>query len=453
MSAAVDQRPYFLSGATQPYDVRRGNLLKLQAALKKHETKLLEALHKDLRKHPNESFLSELGIVYEELRHMLKGLKKWMKPKKVRTPMSLSPARSYIVSEALGRVLVIAPWNYPLQLAINPLVGALAAGNVVTLKPSELTPHTSAAIAEMVRETFAPELVQVVEGGIDVSTALLEEPWDHIFFTGSTAVGYIIAEAAAKHLTPCTLELGGKSPCIVTRHANFKLAARRIVFGKLLNAGQTCVAPDYLLVEDGQEHTLIEAIKAEIKYRYGENPLQNLQLPKIVNGRHFQRLTAMLSPEFIVHGGRTDAKDQLIEPTLLLDVPLSHPAMNEEIFGPILPVLTYKSLDDALALIKGRDHPLALYVFSEKKDEQEKVMRGCRFGGGAINDTLMHLANGNLPFGGVGKSGYGAYHGQTSFNCFVHKKSILKNPTWLDMPIRYAPFTALKDKLVRFFLA
>lgn len=453
MSTVIDQRPYFLSGATQDYESRRDNLLKLKAALKKHETKLLEALHKDLRKGEGEGFLTEVGIIYDELRHVLKGLKKWMKPTKVSTPMSLAPAKSYIAAEALGRVLVIAPWNYPLHLAILPMIGAIGAGNVVTLKPSELTPHTSSAIAAMIREAFAPEFLQVVEGGADVSTELLEMQWDHIFFTGSTAVGHIVAQAAAKHLTPCVLELGGKSPCIVSRNADMKLAARRIVFGKLLNAGQTCVAPDYLLVEDGHEQELIAELKNEIKRQYGEQPLQNLQYPKIVSGRHFQRLSAMLSPDHIVHGGKTDAQQQLIEPTLMLDVPIDHPSMKEEIFGPILPILTFKVLDDALSFIKSRDHPLALYVFSQDKTEQERAMRGLRFGGGAINDTLMHLANGNLPFGGVGKSGYGAYHGKSSFDCFVHKKAILKNPTWIDLPIRYAPFSKIKDRLVRFFLA
>lgn len=448
-----DQTAYFLSGATQTYEVRRNNLLKLAAAVKKHEKNLLDALQKDLRKHPHEGFLSEVGLVYDELNHMLKGLKKWLKPKKVSTPLSLAPAKSYIASEALGRVLIIAPWNYPVQLALSPLVGALAAGNVVTLKPSELTPYSSQALTALLHETFGPELVQVIEGGVDVSTELLEKQWDSIFFTGSTAVGQIVAQAAARHLTPCTLELGGKSPCIVTAKANIKLAARRIVFGKLLNSGQTCVAPDYLLVEKGIEKELMHALSAEITLRYGANPLENLQLPKIVSDRHFQRLTAMITPEFVIHGGRTDARQHLIEPTLLLNIPIDHPTMREEIFGPILPILTYEKLDDALQLIKSRDHPLALYIFSEDAAEQEAAMRGCRFGGGAINDTLMHLANGQLPFGGVGKSGYGAYHGQSSFDCFVHKKAILKNPTWFDMPIRYAPWTSLKDRIIRFFLA
>lgn len=451
--AIKDQRPYFLSGATRSYESRRANLLRLREGLKKHEATLLEALYKDLRKDPHEGFLSELGIVYDEMNHALKGLKKWMKPRRVSTPLSLKPAKSYIIPEALGRVLVIAPWNYPLQLAINPVIGALAAGNVVTLKPSELTPHTSAAIVGLVADSLPPEVLQVVEGGVDVSTALLEEAWDHIFFTGSTAVGHVVAMAAAKHLTPCTLELGGKSPCVITRNADIKLAARRVVFGKMLNAGQTCVAPDYLLVERGIEKDLLDAISQEIASRYGTNPLTNPQYPKIVSDRHYQRLSSMITPKYVVHGGRTDPKEHLIEPTILLNVPLDHVSMKEEIFGPILPLLTFERLDDALELITSRDHPLSLYIFSNDSAEQEKVIRSCRFGGGAINDTLMHLANANLPFGGVGKSGYGSYHGESSFNCFVHQKSILKNPTWFDMPIRYAPWSHLKNRLVRFFMS
>ncbi|MBC7533875.1 MAG: aldehyde dehydrogenase [Oligoflexus sp.] len=447
-----NQIAYFMSGATRSYEARRNSLLKLKAALQKHEHTLLEALHKDLRKHPNEGYVSELGIIYDEISHVLKGLKGWMKPRRVATPMSLQPASSHIVSEALGRVLVIAPWNYPLQLAINPAVGALAAGNVVMLKPSELTPHTSKAIATLVRETFDPGLFQVVEGGVDVSTRLLEEQWDHIFFTGSTGVGQIVALAAAKHLTPCTLELGGKSPCIVTRSANMSLAARRIVFGKLLNAGQTCVAPDYLLVEKGAEDELLKAMIKEVEMRYGQNPLENTQLPCIVNDRNFQRLSAFIQPKLVAHGGRTNAMERLIEPTFMINVPLDHPVMMEEIFGPILPIVTFDKLDDAIRIINSREHPLALYIFSENADEQERVTRSCRFGGGAINDTLMHLANANLPFGGVGKSGYGRYHGKNSFDCFVHQKAILKTATWFDMPIRYAPWTPMKDKLVRLFL-
>ncbi|MES2744282.1 MAG: aldehyde dehydrogenase [Bdellovibrionota bacterium] len=448
----VDQRPFFLTGATRSFEARRDNLVKLRTALKTNETALLDALHKDLRKHPTEGFLSELGLVYDELNHMIKGVKKWMRPRRVSTPLSLKPAKSYIVPEAFGRVLVISPWNYPLQLALNPLIGALAAGNVVTLKPSELTPHTSAAMARVLGEIFAPELVQVIEGGVDVSTELLAQPWDFIFFTGSTAVGHVVAEAAAKHLTPCVLELGGKSPCIVTKHADLKLAARRIVFGKLLNAGQTCVAPDYLLVERGIQQEFLKLLSNEITMRYGANPLENEQLPKIVSDRHFRRLSGMITPQLVVHGGRTDAMKQLIEPTVMLNVPLDHPSMKEEIFGPILPVLSYDKLDEALSFVNDRDHPLAMYIFSNDSTEQDKAMRDCRFGGGAVNDTLMHLANSNLPFGGVGKSGYGAYHGRLSFDCFVHKKAVLKNVTWIDMPVRYAPWTPLKDKLARLFM-
>ncbi len=446
------QSEYFLSGATQSYEARINSLHKLKAGLKKHEAALIEALQKDLRKNPSESYISEIGIIYDEIAHALRGLKGWMKPKRVATPLSLQPASSHIVSEALGRVLIIAPWNYPVQLAINPAVGALAAGNVITLKPSEMTPHCSQAIATMVRDTFDPALFLVVEGGVDVSAALLAEQWDHIFFTGSISVGQIVAEAAAKHLTPCTLELGGKSPCVVTKHANVALAARRIVFGKLLNAGQTCVAPDYLLVEKGMEKLLLEAMIKEVEKRYGNNPLENPDLPKIINDKNFQRLVAFIQPQLVAFGGRTDAALRLIEPTFLLNVSLDNPVMKEEIFGPILPFVSFDKIEDAIRMINAREHPLALYIFSENTREQNQLMRGCRFGGGAINDTLMHLANANLPFGGVGKSGYGRYHGSNSFDCFVHKKAILKTSTLIDMPIRYAPWTPFKDKLLRLFI-
>lgn len=450
--AHASQNSYFMSGATRTYEARRLTLLKLRAALRKHEPLLLEALQKDLRKHPHESYMTEIGFIYDELHHVIQGLKSWMKPRKVSTPLSLQPGSSMIIPEALGRVLVIAPWNYPLQLAINPVIGALAAGNVVTLKPSELTPHVSAAIALMVRESFEPALFHIVEGGVDVSECLLAEKWDHIFFTGSTAVGKIVAVAAAKQLAPVTLELGGKSPCIVTKSANIELAARRIVFGKVLNAGQTCVAPDYLLVEKGAEQDLIKAMRREIELRYGSNPLENPDMPRIVSDRHFQRLTKLMDPKYIVAGGRTDASQLLIEPTLFLNFPIDHPLMQEELFGPLLPILTYDKIEDAIRLITERDHPLALYIFSEDKDEQESVIRGTRFGGGAINDTIMHLANANLPFGGVGASGHGNYHGVSSFECFVHHKSVLKTSTFIDLPFRYAPWTPLKNKLIRLFL-
>ncbi len=449
----IDQNPYFLSGKTQSLDARRTQLLKLKAALKQNESLLLDALQKDLRKHPHEAFMSELGIIYDEIKHTLKHLKTWVKPRKVRTPPSLAPAKSYIVPQALGRVLIIAPWNYPLQLAITPLVGAIAGGNVVTIKPSELTPHTSAAIAKVIGEAFSPEYIQVIEGGVDVSTALLKERWDLIFFTGSTAVGQVVAEAAAKHLTPTILELGGKSPCLVTRQADLALAARRIIFGKILNSGQSCIAPDYLLVEKGVEKELIKELIEEITIQLGEKPLENPDMPKVVNSKHFARLTAMITPDYLVHGGKTDPSQHLIEPTILLNIPKDHPSMREEIFGPILPIMTYDRLEDAMQFIQEGDYPLSLYIFSNDADEQRLVTRTLRYGGGSINDTMSHIANTNLPFGGVGKSGWGAYHGEASFHCFVHKKAIFNAPTWIDLPIRYAPWTKLKNRIIRFFLS
>lgn len=446
------QDNYFQTGITRSEGFRLQQLHKLMRATKLHEKAILEALGKDLRKHETEAFLAEVGIIYVEISDAIKQLKRWMKPRRVGSPLTVWPARSRIVSEPLGRSLIISPWNYPYQLTLAPLIGAIAAGNVAVIKPSEMAPHTATILEKLINETFAPEYLHVMTGGVELSQKMLDCRWDHIFFTGSTAIGKVVAAAAAKYLTPCTLELGGKSPCIVTRKANLEVTARRIVFGKFLNAGQTCVAPDYILVEESVHDAFIEAMRREITVRFGTEPLRNEQLPRIINQRHFLRLVRMLEPSKINFGGRTDAGQLLIEPTLMTGVLMDDPVMQEEIFGPILPIIPIKDLAQAKQFILGFEKPLALYLFSNDAREQDDIIDSVSFGGGCINDTLMHLANSNLPFGGVGASGSGAYHGQHSFDAFSHKKAILVNGTLFDLPVRYFPWVQYKEKILRLLM-
>jgi aldehyde dehydrogenase (NAD+) len=446
------QDQYFQSGATRGYEFRREQLQKLLQVVRRHERDILEALARDLRKHETEAYLAEIGIVYAELSDALKHLKRWMKPRKVGSPLTVFPARSRIVPEPLGRSLIISPWNYPYQLTIAPLIGAIAAGNVAVIKPSELAPQTALLLEKLINENFAPEYLHVLNGGVELSQQLLDRRWDHIFFTGSTAVGKLIAAAAAKHLTPCTLELGGKSPCLVSRKANLEVTARRIIFGKFLNAGQTCVAPDYILVEDPVHDPLIEALRKEISLRFGPEPLRNEQLPRIINERHFQRLQRLIDPAKVNFGGRSDPTQLLIEPTLMTGVQPHDPVMQEEIFGPVLPIIAVKNLEQAKKFILGFEKPLALYLFSDDAAEQRDIIGSVSFGGGCINDTLMHLANPELPFGGVGASGMGSYHGQHSFDAFSHKKAVLVNGTALDLPVRYFPWIPSKEKVLRLLL-
>ncbi len=448
----IRQDSYFQSGATRSYAFRRQQLEKLKALVLANQTVIFDALKKDLRKHESESYLAEVGFLCAEISDAIKHLKKWMKPKKVSSPLVVWPARSRIVPEPLGRSLLISPWNYPFQLTLAPLVGSMAAGNVSVIKPSELAPNTAEILEHLINSHFPAEYIHVVTGGADLSQRLLEHRWDHIFFTGSTAIGKVIASAAAKHLTPCTLELGGKSPCLVTKNARLDVTVRRIVFGKFLNGGQTCVAPDYVLVEDSVHDAFVQAMKQEIRLRFGMDPLSNSQLPKIINRRHFDRLMRLIEPSKVSIGGRNDLSELLIEPTLLTGIKMSDPVMQEEIFGPILPVIPYKDLNEAKSIISGFEKPLALYLFSESELEQAEIINTVSFGGGCINDTLMHLANPKLPFGGVGASGTGAYHGQYSFEIFSHMKAVLVNSTNFDLPARYAPWTQWKDQLMRWIL-
>lgn len=401
-------------------------LNKLQDAIGKHEKDLLTALRKDLNKSEAEAYSSEIKIVLEEIRFTLENLSPWMAPKQVDTPSFLGDATSVIYPEPYGVALIISPWNYPFQLAVAPLVGAMAAGNCAVLKPSEFTPETSRMLARLVQENFPEEYIAVVEGEVEASTALLREKFDTIFFTGSTPVGKVVMEAAAKHLTPVTLELGGKSPCIVHGDADLESAAKRIARGKFLNAGQTCVAPDYLLVQREVKDAFLAELKAAIHALYGEDITRNPDFPRIVSEKHFNRLSSFLSDGELVFGGRTDASRLFIEPTILDSITWEDPVMRDEIFGPILPVLVYDDLTEALDKITSRPKPLALYVFSENTEVQDRILGSVSFGGGCVNETLAHLTSPFLPFGGVGESGMGSYHGQGSFDTFSHKKSILK---------------------------
>lgn len=442
------QKSYYGTGATRNLDFRIAQLKKLRQAIVDREREIIEALRVDLNKSEKEAYAFEISIVYQEIAHTIKHLKRWMKPKKVKTPMTHSGSRSYIVPEPLGAALIIAPWNYPFMLALDPLVGALAAGNTVVLKPSELAPTVSAVMTKLLRETFEPQYVAVVEGGVEESRELLEQPFDKIFFTGSVAVGKVVMEAAAKRLTRVTLELGGKSPCIVHNDAQLKLAAQRIAFGKFSNAGQTCVAPDYLLVHRSVKEKLLIYLHEAIVSFYGEQPLQSPDYGKIISRRHYERLIKFLQDGEIASGGKSDDDKLQIEPTVLDQITWDMPVMQEEIFGPILPVLTYDSLDEVVSLINARPKPLALYIFSEDKKVQNTLLERVPFGGGCVNDTLMHFGSTHLPVGGVGESGMGSYHGEMSFQIFSHMKSILKQTTKYDIPFRY-PSSKIGLKIIR----
>jgi len=443
------QREYFQSGITRPLSFRLARLKDLRQAVLRFEQEILDALKNDLNKTPFEAHATEIGMVLGELKCTIKHLPAWVKPRKVKTPLSNFLARSYITPEPYGIALILAPWNYPFNLTLAPLIGALAAGNCCIVKPSVYAPHTSAVIAQIIRACFEEEFVAVVEGGRQVNQDLLEEKFDYIFFTGSVAVGKTVMLAAAAKLTPVTLELGGKSPCIVDREANIDLAARRITWGKFLNAGQTCVAPDYLLVHKQVKDELINRMKSYIHDFYGRYPCSNPDYPKIINRKHFQRLLGLLKQGDIVTGGQYNEEKLVIEPTIMDHVSWEDPVMQEEIFGPILPVLEYADLTEMIAAINLRPQPLALYFFSTNRKKQQRILANVSFGGGCINDTIMHLANPYLPFGGVGNSGMGAYHGKASFDTFSHRKSILKKSNLFDIKLRYPPYDLSKLRIMK----
>lgn len=447
------QRRYFATGKTKSYAFRMRALNELEKSIRSHERELNEALKKDLNKARMESYMTETGMVLSEISYLKKHLAGWMREKRAITPIAQFHGRSFEVKEPYGVVLVMAPWNYPFMLLMEPLAGAIAAGNCVVAKPSAYSPHVSAVIAQIIREALPAGLVEVVEGGRAENQALLDQKFDYIFFTGGVKVGQLVLEKASRHLTPVTLELGGKSPCIVDQTANIRLAAKRIVFGKYLNAGQTCVAPDYVLVHESVKEELIKYLKFYISVMLKEKPLQNPDYPKIINEKHYDRLMGLLKEEKAVIGGRGNREMLKIEPTVLTDVTADAPVMQEEIFGPILPVLTYQYLSNVESFINERPKPLALYLFTRNRKTEKRILKNISFGGGCINDTIIHLATSRMGFGGVGGSGMGSYHGKYSFQTFTHTKSIVKKYCWIDMPMRYHPYTFWKEFLVRIFMA
>lgn len=434
------QRAFFAKGKTRTVTFRRLQLELLRHAVEQYEVRILEALGKDLGKTAYEGYLTEVGLVYEEIRFTLKNMAHWARPRKVKTPFYHFPAVSMIHPEPYGSVLIISPWNYPFDLAVAPLVTALAAGNCAVIKPSEFSPHTSEVTAEMISHYFDPELVTVVTGDAETSKSLLELPFDYIFFTGSTAVGQQVMAAAARHLTPVTLELGGKTPAIVTADADIDSAARKIASGKFINAGQTCIAPDYVLAHESVKEGLLDRIGWHINAFFGDDPRENPDYPRIVNTRHFDRLSGLLNGAGIVRGGRTDRDNLYFDPTIADNVSWDHPLMKNEIFGPILPVLAFDQLSAAIEKIRTKPKPLALYLFTRNRNDEKRVMTELSFGGGCINDTLIHYATPYLPFGGVGASGMGRYHGKAGFDTFSHEKSILKNFSPIDNPFRFPPY-------------
>ena len=437
------QREFFRSGATLGYDFRKKQLCRLQKALKKWAEPLCNALWQDLHKSMEEAVLTELSIVEGEVKNHLRHLKKWMKPERRSTPLKMMPSRSRIVSEPLGQSLIISPWNYPVQLLLNPLVGAISSGCTALLKPSPYVPNVSKTIEQMIAETFAEQYVAVVQGNRDVNAALLEQRYDIIFFTGSPSLGKLVMSAAAKNLTPVVLELGGKSPCIVDKSADVEIAAQRIAWGKTLNAGQTCIAPDYLLIHHSKQERFIEEFKKAVKRLHGDDVRQSKHFVRLVNERAFDRVASYLNDGKVVAGGHTVREERYIEPTLLADVKPSAPVMQEEIFGPVLPMITFDKREEVVRFITEREKPLAFYYFG-KEEKAWKMIRHTSSGGACINDTIMHIANENLPFGGVGNSGMGSYHGRLSFDVFSHRRAVVITPTWLDLPFRYMPYKTFK---------
>ena len=448
------QRSFFQSGATRSSEFRRERLRTLLDAITAHESALLDALHADLRKSPQEAYASEIGFVLSEIRHALRHLDSWMKPERRRAPLMAWPARATIRPEPFGVALIIGPWNYPLQLLLSPLVGAIAAGNCAVLKPSEFAPRTAEVIARMIGGAFADESVAVVQGGQSTAEALLLQKFDTIFFTGSTHTGRAVMTAVAGNLTPVTLELGGKSPCIVCADAPLETTARRIVWGKFMNAGQTCVAPDHVFVDQRISAAFLDALKQTLREFYGEDPQQSADYSRIINRRHFDRLAACLADGKIFAGGRHDAADLYIEPTILTDARPDTAVMRDEIFGPILPVLEFRKIDDVLDILRDQASPLALYLFTGERAVQERVLAGTRSGGVCINDTITHILGKDLPFGGLGESGMGASHGKAGFDAFSHRRSVLRRSLAGDPQFRYPParleLPALK-RMLRFF--
>ena len=446
------QRKYFLSGSTLNVDTRIAALKKLKNSIIQHEAEIHQALQKDLGKSNFESYMCETGLVLSEISYMLKHIRSFAKEKTVLTPLAQFHSRSFKKPSPYGVVLIMSPWNYPFLLTLDPLVDAIAAGNTAVVKPSAYSPYTSEIIRRILSDCFDKQYTAVITGGRSENTFLLKEHFDYIFFTGSQAVGKEVMRQAAEHLTPVTLELGGKSPCIVEKSANLKLAAKRIVFGKYLNCGQTCVAPDYVYCDRSVKDKLIKEIKKQIQRQFGKQPLERDDYGKIINKKHFDRISKLINADKVIWGGKTDPRTLKIEPTVIDNATFGDAVMQEEIFGPLMPILTYDSLDEAIRNINSMPHPLALYIFTNDNGIAGKVISQCGFGGGCINDTIIHLATSEMGFGGFGPSGMGSYHGKDGFNTFTHHKSIVDKKTWIDLPMRYQPYKKSNEKLVRMFL-
>ena len=446
------QNHFFSSGKTIPAEFRLKQLESLKEAMIRHEADLAAALKADLGKSRMESYMCEIGLTLSELTWMQKHLRSLMRSKRVSTPTAQFAAKSFRSPSPYGTVLIMSPWNYPVLLTLDPLIDAIAAGNTAVVKPSAYAPCTFDVMKTMIEECFPAHYVAVVDGGRAENQTLLQQRFDMIFFTGGKTVGREVLRHAAEYLTPVTLELGGKSPCIVDSTAKIRLAAKRIVFGKYLNCGQTCVAPDYILCDKRIRDELITAILAEIEKQFGKEPLKNPNYGKIINEKHFERILGLINGEKLVYGGQSEPESLRIAPTVLNNITWDDAVMGEEIFGPLLPILTFDTLDEALNTVESHPHPLALYFFSEDKAAQKKILDPCRFGGGCINDTIIHLATSDMPFGGVGESGMGSYHGRVGFETFSHYRSIVDKKTWMDLPIRYQKYTGLKEKMMRMFL-
>jgi aldehyde dehydrogenase (NAD+) len=436
----IEQSTYFRSGQTLDLGFRLKALKTLKKSIKEHEKEILSSLKSDLNKSAFEAYATEIGMVLDEINYAIKNLPRWIQAKKVKTPILHFKSSSYTLSEPYGIALIMSPWNYPFQLTIAPLIGSIAGGNCTVVKPSAYSPATSAVMSKILGKCFERKYIAVIEGGRDANQALLDEKFDYIFFTGGVSVGKTVMMAASKNLTPVTLELGGKSPCIVDKEANIDLAARRIVWGKFLNAGQTCVAPDYLLVHKAVKNELIDRMKKYIVQFYGKNPCNNKEFPKIINSKHFRRIKEYLNNGVIVVGGQYDENNLHIAPTILDLIKWEDPIMQEEIFGPILPVLEFSDLSDVILAVNSRPKPLALYLFTTSKELENRIVKSVSFGGGCVNDTIVHLGTSNMPFGGVGESGMGGYHGKWSFDTFTHTKSILKKSNAIDIKLRYPPY-------------
>ncbi|MGN0169995.1 MAG: aldehyde dehydrogenase [Lachnospiraceae bacterium] len=452
-SLLKQQRAFYKTGATIPVSFRIAQLKKLYKTIKKYETRINEALKEDLGKSHYEGFMCETGLVLTEISYMIRHTKKFSKRKTVYTPLAQFASHSYKQPVPYGNTLIMSPWNYPFLLTMDPLADAIAAGNTAIVKPSAYSPATSEMVAKIIAECFEPDYVAVVTGGRAENAALLDQKFDFVFFTGSQAVGKEVLRHTAEHLTPAVLELGGKSPCIVDKSANLKLAARRIVFGKYLNCGQTCVAPDYILCEQSVKDIFVEEVKKQIKAQFGENPLENPDYGKIINEKHFSRLCGLMDRSKVVYGGKTDPAAHRIEPTVMDGVTKEDAVMGEEIFGPIMPILTFDDFDQIIEELKEKGKPLACYLFSCDKNHIRRVTTELSYGGGCINDVIIHLATSEMGFGGVGESGMGSYHGRAGFEAFSHTKSIVDKKTWLDLPMRYQPYTKkLYESLLHIFL-